>query len=94
MNLSGSCLVNLQSHCAFSWACWDAGPRPAQAPDSAAPPTPGVAGKERDQLASALERLAEVQRELAEGQRNLMQGQKQLAEQQSKLVGLISSDNQ
>jgi hypothetical protein len=46
--------------------------------------------KERDQLASALERLADVQRELADGQRNLMVGQKQLAEQQGKLVGLMS----
>jgi hypothetical protein len=50
--------------------------------------------KERDQLASALERLAEVQRELAEGQRNLMSGQKQLAEQQAKLVGLVNTDGQ
>lgn len=54
-------------------------------------PMGGVAlEKERDQLASALERLAEVQRELAEGQRNLMVGQKQLAEQQSKLVQLMN----
>ena len=51
-----------------------------------------LAAEERDQLASALERLAEVQRELADGQRNLMVGQKQLAEQQAKLITLMNSE--
>jgi hypothetical protein len=48
--------------------------------------------QDRDQLATALERLADVQRELADGQRNLMVGQKQLAEQQTKLIGLMNEE--
>lgn len=59
-------------------------------------PAPGadMADRERDQLASALERLAEVQKELADGQRSLMVGQRQLAEQQAKLITLMNSETQ
>ena len=59
-------------------------------------PAPGadMADRERDQLASALERLAEVQKELADGQRSLMVGQRQLVEQQAKLITLMNSETQ
>jgi hypothetical protein len=55
-------------------------------------PMATMGDQDRDQLATALERLADVQRELADGQRNLMVGQKQLAEQQTKLIGLMNDE--
>lgn len=55
-------------------------------------PMATMGDQDRDQLATALERLADVQRELADGQRNLMVGQKQLADQQTKLIGLMNEE--
>lgn len=55
-------------------------------------PMATLGDNDRDQLATALERLADVQRELADGQRNLMVGQKQLADQQTKLISLMNEE--